>query len=306
MIFLYSLKLFRSNWCKALKFFLYIFVIWGICLTLFLPCFFAFKDIFASSFADISMACYGIFAKGSVGEGIRGLTQEGYQLFADIFAKNIGLAVYGIIVIFVLLPLLFNLGKFAYCQTVHAYMSSKSKIGFCSALVKNLNKSLPYALCKTFLNLFFFAICLGALYGFALISNKTFVVYVLPLVETIVLIFLFSLYHLLTLGWIPAQIVFGCNVFSAMHKGWKAVARHFWATFGTTILHYAIFFALVLVFGVYTMIVLVPFVSALLNVFNMTAFFISQGMRFYYDDKSILTPKKLEEVDNINKTAFIL
>lgn len=306
MAFLYSLKLFGSNWRKALKLFLYTLVIWGVCFALLLPCFFEFKGIFTENFATFSHACYGVFGKGALGESVQNLLVGGFDMIKDIFAANLGLAIYGTLVLFVLLPFLFNIGKYAFCTTLHAYMTSKNKMGFCSALVKTLNKSTVFAIFKTTLNLFCFAIIFGALFGLKQITDKLFVTVFLPILILCLLILIFSLFHLLTLGLIPALIVFNCNVFSAFRKSLKAVERHFWSTFATTLLHFAIFFVLVLVFGVYTMIVLVPLLSVALCVFNMTSFFISQGMRFYYDENNILTPKKLEEVDKIKKTVYIL
>lgn len=38
----------------------------------------------------------------------------------------------------------------------------------------------------------------------------------------------------------------------------------------------------------------------------MVAFFSSQGMRFYVDGDTILSPKKLEEVDKIEDAKYLL
>jgi hypothetical protein len=60
------------------------------------------------------------------------------------------------------------------------------------------------------------------------------------------------------------------------------------------------------VFGFYVLSVLIPGMAIALIFFGMITFYISQGMRYYVSATQIMTPKKLEEVDNINKTASIL
>ena len=150
------------------------------------------------------------------------------------------------------------------------------------------------------------AITVSALFGLAMVKDQTFISYGLPIAEILVVTLLFTANQTLMLGWTPALIVFDCGVFKAFNKGIKAVKRHFWKIFGVTFGYFLIFWALITVFGVYSMAVLIPLMTILLAVMDMTVFFTSQGMRFYVSDTQILTPKKLEEVDNINKTAFIL
>ena len=305
MVFVNSLRLLRSNWSKALKFFLYYIVVWGICIALFLPVAFEFEQIFSSNFNEISGYFAGVF-KGNLGENLHGMIVTAGDAIVDIFDANVGLAIYGLIVVFVILPFVINVGKYTLECMLYSYMTSKNQIGFFSAFVKNLKKSVLFALCKVGYNLIFLAITISAVFGLGLVEDETFVRYLLPLAEILVLVLLFTLNQILVLGWAPASIVFDCGVFTAFRKGVKAVRRHFWKIFGVTFCYFLLFWALVMIFGVYTMIVLVPVMTILLTVYNMTVFFTSQGMRFYVNDSQILTPKKLEEVDNINKTAFLL
>ncbi len=305
MVFLNSLRLFKSNWLKTLKFFLYYILVWGVCFALFLPCFFEFKGIVSANFAGENAGIYGVFG-GVLGYNIKGVVNASIKTFGDIFGANLGLAIYGLLIIFVLLPFLINIGKYALSCTLYYYMTSNNKMGFLSALVKTLNRSVVFALCKTIYNIFFIAVVFGSLYGFAQIGNTFFVNHLLWAVVLLALILLFSLEQMSVLGWIPALIVLDCNVFKAYRKGTKAVKRHFGKTFGIAWLYFAIFWALILIFGLYILAVAVPAMTIILCVYNMTAFFTSQGMRFYVTSNEILTPKKLEEVDDINKTAYIL
>ncbi len=305
MVFVNSLRLLGANLGKALKFFLYYIVVWGICIALFLPCIFEFKDIFSASLNDLSSCFAGVF-KGNLGQNLHSMVGTVIDLMKDLFNANLGLAIYGVIVVLVVLPFLVNVGKYTFDFMLYSYMTSKNQIGFFSALVKNLKKSLLFALCKVVYNVIFLAITVSALFGLAMVKDQTFISYGLPIAEILVVTLLFTANQTLMLGWTPALIVFDCGVFKAFNKGIKAVKRHFWKIFGVTFGYFLIFWALITVFGVYSMAVLIPLMTILLAVMDMTVFFTSQGMRFYVSDTQILTPKKLEEVDNINKTAFIL
>lgn len=308
MMFVNSLKLFATNWVKCLKFLLYYIVIWGICTVLLLPVIFEFKDIVSSVIENFDFAgsCVGVFGGMAIGENMYNIMWTAFILLIKIFDANIGLAIYGLIVILLVLPFLINVGKYTLYDMLYSYMTSKNKIGFFSALIKGLRKSLLFALCKTFYNLFFLAITFACVYAVGLVRDAMFITYFLPIIEFLILVLFFSLNQMDVLGWGPALIVFDKGVFYSYKKGCKAVKRHFWTIFGTTILYFLLFWLFVIVFGVYVMLALVPIMTALLCVYNMTIFFTSQGMRFYINEKRIMTPKKLEEVDNINKTVSIL
>ena len=305
MVFVNSLRLLWSNLGKALKFFLYYVVVWGICVALFLPVFFEFKSIFNSALKELAECFAGVF-KGGLGQNMHTMTGTVVDLIKDVFQSNLGIAIYGLIVVFVILPFLVNVGKYTLDFMLYSYMTSKNNVSFFSAFVKSLKKSTLFALCKMVYNIIFLAITAVAIFGLGAVKDQTFITYALPIVELLVVVSLFTLNQIWMLGWTPALIVFDCGVFTALKKGIKAVRRHFWKIFGVTFGYFLIFWLLITVFGVYSMVVLVPLMTILLAVMDMTVFFTSQGMRFYVNDSQILTPKKLEEVDNINKTAFLL
>jgi hypothetical protein len=280
-------------------------VVLGIAAALLLPVFFAFKSIFSSNLNPVLDAFAGVF-KGKLGQNLHSLAKITIDVVGEIFKANAGIAAYGIIVIFVIVPFVVNIGKYTFNFMLYSYMTSKNEIGFFSALVKTLNKSTLYALCKLAYNIIFVAVVLAATLGLGIIENEVFITHLLPLVEILALVILFATSQILVLGWVPALIVFDCDVLTAFRKGLKAVRRHFWKIFITNCVYFLVLWAIYFVFGAYTLVVLLPVMTILLAVYDMIAFFSSQGMRFYVDETQIMTPKKLEEVDNINKTAFLL
>ncbi|MBR1890183.1 MAG: hypothetical protein IJ817_00675 [Clostridia bacterium] len=305
MVFLHSLRLFKSNWFKTLKFFLYYIVVWGVCFALILPSYFEFRGIVVNNFAGADIGFFGVFS-GTFGANLQNIINVCANTITDLFNANVGLAVYGILIVFVLLPFLINIGKYALSYTLYYYMTSNNQMGFLSALVKSLNRSIVFALFKTLYNLLFMAITFGVIYGLAQFDNSYFINHLLWFTIFVALILLFSFEQMSVLGWIPALIVFDCNVFRAYKKGIKAVRRHFGKTLLVATLYFAAFWAIFLIFGIWILTIIIPLMTIVLCVYNMTAFFTSQGMRFYINKTNIMTPKKLEEVDDINKTAYTL
>jgi len=305
MIFINSLRLFKSNWLKVLKFLAYYVVVWGLCFALFLPVYFEFKTLTINNFTAENVGLFGVFS-GALGPNIRGAVSAAIVTIIDAFKANAGLAVYGLFVVFILLPFLINIGKYALCNSLYYYMTSNNQMGFLSALVKSLKKSLVFSVVKVFYNLLFVVVLGFTLYGLTRIEDPGYVKYALWVVVLIALILFYTSEQVTILGWIPAIIVFDCNVFRAYGKGIKAAARHFANMFGVSALFFLMFWVLTMVFGAYILAIIIPLMASMLCVYDMTAFFTSQGMRFYITPNKILTPKKLEEVDNINKTAYIL
>lgn len=305
MVFRSTLKLFKTNWVKALKFFLYYIVVWGVCFAMFLPVFLQFKGLVIDNFNSFNVNFSGAFG-GAIGPNIQNFVFATVQSVKDIFTNNVGIAIYGLIVVFLFLPFFINLGKYALSSSLYSYMTSNSQIGFFSSYIKSLKHSVVFALVKALYNAVFMAFATAIVFGLAYIDNAFFVNNFLCVTEYIVLILLFTLNHMFVMGWVPSLIVFDCNIFKGYLKGCKAVNRHFLRIFFLTAIRFATFWICVIVFGFYVLSVLVPVMAIALIFFGMVTFYTSQGMRYYVSATQIMTPKKLEEVDNINKTASIL
>ena len=65
-------------------------------------------------------------------------------------------------------------------------------------------------------------------------------------------------------------------------------------------------FAIVYVFGVYSLIVVVPLSSLIMTVFGQVLFFESQGMNYYISPDNIVLPRKLEQADSMKKVKNII
>ena len=86
----------------------------------------------------------------------------------------------------------------------------------------------------------------------------------------------------------------------------RAVFRRGARIFSTAFIIYLLALVLSMVLGLYALIIILPIISPLVHIFEITAFFSSQGMRFYVDNDTILSPKRLEEVDKIEDAKYII
>jgi len=214
---------------------------------------------------------------------------------------------YIIVLLFVILPFLWHLSDVAVSETLYGYMSSQTKYGFTGAMVRKLNTASLYSLLFTFFVLPFNALFL---LGFVNILNLSTIggilLYFLPFLLIMFTILYFSLRTAFLSGWIPAIIVNNCNAATGFKKGLKALLRRFFRVWSTSIVIVLAFLGFVSFFGSFGFVLALPITCLLICIFGMVMFFESQGMRYYVDMDTILTPKKLEETDKINKLKYII
>lgn len=307
MTFINSIKLFCSNWDKVLKLFLY--YLFVICVTalLLLPVFFAFDEIIRDNLQNSAVTTnYLTMFHSSFGEYLHGVMSLIVNIVRDAFNANVGLVIYAGIVVCLILPFLFNIGKYVVCEMLYGYMANKSKVGFFSALFKTLNKSVLYALAKTCYDILFMAVILVSVFAVGLVESVNFQTYFLPLCEFLILVVLFTLNKISTTGWAPAIIIFGVSVSKGYRRGVKTISRRFFKTLFVNLISYLVFFLFTYIAGVYSLLLTIPLITALLCTFDMITFFTCQGMRYYINSKIIMTPKKLEEVDSFKKAKYII
>lgn len=307
MTFINSIKLFCSNWDKVLKLFLYYLFVLCVTLLLLLPVFITFSEIIKNNLQifDVTTNYLTVF-HSSFGVYLHNVFSVILNIVEEAFSANQGLTVYAFLVVFLFLPFLFNIGKYVICEMLYGYMANKSKVSFFSALFKTLNKSVLYALAKTCYDIIFMTIITTSVFAIGLVESVNFQTYFLPLCVFLILIVLFTLNKISTTGWAPAIIIFGVSVDKGYRRGIKVISRRFFKTLLVNFLAYLVFFLFTYIAGVYSLVITIPIITALLCTFDMITFFTCQGMRYYINNKIIMTPKKLEEVDTFKKAKYII
>ncbi len=227
--------------------------------------------------------------------------------FLAMFSTHTFLAIYISIVVFYVMPFLFGLAKLPLEESLFGYMSSLTRYGFFHSFIRKFSKSARLSLFKTLICL---PINLLFVYIFSLTLKVTnfgaeFAI-ASPFIAVAVMCILASLKTTIFAGWVPACVVYNCNMFVGLGKGFKAVFRRFWRAFSTALVMMIIIFAVNYLFSSFAFIINIPVSIMLLNIFEMVMFYGSQGMRYYVDLDTIVTPKKLEEIDSFRKIKDII
>lgn len=231
-------------------------------------------------------------------------------LFATVghlFSTHIWVGIYLSLLYLVVLPFLLMLSTLAVSEVLYGYMASQTKYGFSASFVQKIGKSSVYSIFYTLIMLPFAALTVYAIWGLLhLYQIGILPILVLPILLLIVGIGIMGFGATLFCGWAPSIIVFNCRVWRAFGKGMIAVFRRFFKSFSTVAMIMLVSVLVAQVFGALSLVLILPLFTMNMIIFQMVMFFGSQGMRYYVDPDTILTPKKLEETDKYKKTKNII
>ena len=225
----------------------------------------------------------------------------------SLFTTNVWLAIYISFLVFYFIPFLYGLADLPIQETLFGYMSSLTKYGYAHSFVRKLGKSALLQLFKCLIMLPFSALIIFLV--MQILSLSTLggaIIYILPFLLIFTICVFYALKRTLFSGWIPAIVVYDCNIFVGLGRGFKAVLRRFWKVLSNAAIIMLIIFALNYIFGLPAIFIIAPLSIMILNIFEMVMFYGSQGMRYYVDLDTIVTPKKLEESDSFRKTKNII
>lgn len=225
--------------------------------------------------------------------------------FKVMFADNIGIGIYFCFIVFLLLPLLMNMGKVVTCELMYGYMSACQKQSFTGTFLKTLKTSLSYSIVKVFYSIPFNFLTILSMWLLTRVNNNVFD-YILPFAFVIIPALFMAFKETFNVGWAPAKVVYDQNVFKSYSIGMRAGLRSGTKVFSNAFVIYLLALILTMVLGIYAIIVILPILSPLLHIFEMVSFFSSQGMRYYVDSDTILAPKRLEEIDKLDDAKYIL
>lgn len=215
--------------------------------------------------------------------------------------------IYIAFIVFILAPFILKLSDVPTSESVYNYMASLSKNSYTVNFIDKLNKSTGYSILKTLLEVPFWACFLAGLYGLLSLSivNQGLLI-LCPMFVFVFVVFMMDIKTTLLSGWSSSIVVFNVSVGKAFRKGICAVKRKFLSTLSSFAVISTIFVAVLCMFGLYSLIVLIPLWSLLKNVFGQVLFFESQGMNYYISPDRIINPRKLEQADSIKKVKSII
>lgn len=308
MMFKNSLRLIATNFDKVWK--LLVYHILSIALT------FGLIAVFYKDYLSIAQYAYNqadlgsIFQSGTIfgstiANALTAVADFVIIFFKQLFAFNIWKGVYFSILVFYFFPVLVNVGKYVTCEMMYGYMSSCRKQSFTGTYLKTLGSSLVYALIKVLYSLPFNALVVLSMWGLTRVENHIFD-YIMPFAFVLIPALVLGIKSLFNMGWAPAKVVYNHNIVSSYTIGIRAVIRRAAEVFASTFIFYLLAIVISIVLGAYSLIIILPIMSPFIYIFEMVMFFASQGMRFYVDTDTIVSPKKLEEVDKIDDAKYLL
>lgn len=308
MMFKNSFKLLCSNFDKVWKLLVYQILSWGFVVGLLAIFHNTYIPLLTQAWSShnldtvlMSGTLYGV----NIPTALLTLCTAIIKFVELLFTTSVGAGIFLIFVLFFVRPLLAGVGKYVVCEMMYGFMATSSKHSFTGTLLRTLNKSLPYALLRLLFILPFDALIMTSIFGLTVISHPLYA-YAMPFLVVLVPPVFLAFKETFTAGWAPAMIVYNYNVFKAFIKGQRVILRRGARVFSTAFVIYVFALVLSMVFGLYSLIVILPVIYPLFDIFENVAFFSSQGMRFYSDLDTIVTPKKLEEVDKIEDAKYLL
>lgn len=308
MMFKNSCRLLCANFAEVWKLLVYHILSFAICvglLAVFYKNYFDYSAL-ASEKAGLNEVWEtGTLYGGTLANALTVIANYMVYFLQFMFKGNVGIAIYFCLIIFILLPILLNMGKIVTCELMYGYMSACQKQSFTGTYLKTLKSSLAYASVKALYALPFNFIIMLAMWGITRVNNNVFD-HLLPFIFVIIAAVLMAIKELFNAGWAPAKVVYDHNILSSYTIGMRAVLRRGARVFSSAIIVYLLSVVLSMVLGLYAIIILLPIVPAFMHILEMVCFFSSQGMRFYVDNDTILSPKRLEEVDKIEDAKYII
>lgn len=233
---------------------------------------------------------------------------DGLVKAVGIFAStNVVSTIYVIMVVFVFAPFILKLSDVPTSETVYCYMSSLNRNSFTVNFLDGFGKSAGYSILKTLLEIPFWLLTFAGAYGILSWAVNSEIMQILsPLILFAFVVFMIGLKTTLLSGWCPSIVVFNTCAGRAFGRGIKAVKRKFLSTLSSFAVVVTIMFAIIYMFGIYSLVVVLPLSSLITSVFGQVLFFESQGMNYYISPDKIVMPRKLEQADNMKKMKSII
>ena len=232
--------------------------------------------------------------------------QEISDRVMDIFAVHVEFKAYSLftmIWLVLVFPITLDLASLAVGEVLYGYMTSQVKYSFTGRYVKNLGRSLSYAIIRYALSIFINVLIVTSFYGLLQFVVWGGLYIMLSIGMLAVMIFLCALKHTIFSCWMPAMAVLDLDVFGALKMNVKNVFRKFFAIFSNMLLLELLAIVVNLIFGVFTasvsLIVTIPLTIFVFEIARMVSFFFAHGMRFYVYPDMFISPKKFEEQDSI-------
>lgn len=227
--------------------------------------------------------------------------------FAELIATYPLIFVYILALIFVILPYLWHLSDLPANEEVFGFMSSQTKYGFTSSLIRNLNRANAYSWSHVLISLPLNAIFIAGVIGILQLGTLGGALTIVSPAMFFVWAILFYSLRVTTFScWASAITTTNARTWAGLRKCLRAISRDFLRIWSNSIVFITIFALLAILTSLIGFAILLPLFCFVITVFCMVVFFEHRGMRYYVDFNTIVTPKKLEQTDKLSKLKHII
>ncbi len=235
------------------------------------------------------------------------ILQITFDCFRELFTINAFAVIYLLVIFFFVFPFLISLSDIVVGEMIYGSMSSLAKFSYAGSFIKKIGKSSLYSLLKTLIFLPFLALLGFILFGLLQLGvNSEIWMLFTPFLMLVTFQIIYGMRLNIFTGWMPSIVVFGTPVLKSLNKGLIATNRRFFKSFSSVVMLLLIHFLFATLFGAFSLLLILPLFHITFCIYQMVMFFGSQGMRYYVDLDTILSPKKLEETDKIKKAKHII
>ena len=303
------MKLLFANFSIFWKVLLYKLIVIGICTLLFLPV----LNIFITAFSSVGFGeVFLNFVTNTVFLNLTSLFSNLFVLVETLFSAIVAVSqismfalIYSLFLAFIVLPFLLGLSSVPAGECLYSYMATSSKQKFTVAFINRLGISCVYSILRALIFIPIFVAFFAGMYGLlSLTTLQGAIEIILPFIIFIIVVLSVSLMITLFSGWLPATITFCVSPAVTIKKGMKASFRRFFRILSSILVIIFIAVCLCMMLTSVSLIIIAPFVEALIIMFEMVMFFESQGNRYYVDFDTICTPKKQKTMRNHVSLCF--
>ncbi len=215
------------------------------------------------------------------------------------------------VLLFVILPFIYNLGELAVGEVLYGYMTSQTTYSFTGAYFRNFGKSVLYSLAKLPFQILFTALVAVVVVGLIKVFAMGSIGYILlGVLLFFALIVLYSFKSTILCCWMPAIAVNNTGVYKSMKMGFSTVFKNFPSTFSNALAIVLCALVINFLFGVFTfttaLIITLPLTTFAMMVYGMVVYFSNRGMRFYVYPDLFVTPKKIKEQETVTQLKFYI
>ena len=263
-------------------------------------------------FADIGNVLGSILSSsGHTAENIQNIINTTFNVIGENAPRLAFQYTVIVLMLFFIIPFCFGLMELPLGEVLYGYMSSQTKYGFSGSFVKKIGKSCLLQLTKLLVLIPVNVIVITAVYYtldlITLGSVGLIAAAFLIILTVIVVIALRETFFSL---WMPASVVQDKGPFKSLSLAFRSTMRNFGKIFSVALVFVLLAVAVNVFFGLYTLmvalIITIPLTKLAFITFDMCSYFESQGMRYYTNRSTVITPPKMEEQDRIAKIKYLI